>query len=292
MKALDIPVRVVGPDSQAEEDSLQYLAVPREMDVFRMPEVPQRADTRALCEARDVLNRFADRFAAWDIGSATAGPRLALDGLPPATLRVLNQVLGEGEVSVRVDAPRPCASRRAYSPASGACASSTPTGAWLAIGSKPRRCRLRQSPPRTADGARCAPIPDLPPCDELARAPARDRGARARATVRQPGAGRSILRCLPLTPEDHKVIELALPVGPVAIMSRGFGDCGITSTERRTCCRVQYFNTMNTLILNTLEVVDAPEVALAATDDLADSRERFGELLAWMAEDIASAGNG
>jgi hydrogenase-1 operon protein HyaF len=48
--------------------------------------------------------------------------------------------------------------------------------------------------------------------------------------------------------------------------------------------RVQYFNTMNTLILNTLEVVEAPEVARAAVEDLIDSRERLAELVAWMGE--------
>jgi hydrogenase-1 operon protein HyaF len=47
---------------------------------------------------------------------------------------------------------------------------------------------------------------------------------------------------------------------------------------------VQYFNSMQTLILNTLEVVDVPEVAMAAAEDLADSRQRLRELLDWMAE--------
>jgi hydrogenase-1 operon protein HyaF len=40
---------------------------------------------------------------------------------------------------------------------------------------------------------------------------------------------------------------------------------------------------MQTLILNTLEVVEVPEVAMAAPDDLTDSRERMIELLDWMA---------
>jgi hydrogenase-1 operon protein HyaF len=47
---------------------------------------------------------------------------------------------------------------------------------------------------------------------------------------------------------------------------------------------VQYFNSMQTLILNTIEVVDLPEVAQAAASDLADSRERLLELLDWMAD--------
>ena len=51
--------------------------------------------------------------------------------------------------------------------------------------------------------------------------------------------------------------------------------------------RVQYFNNMNTLILNTIEIVDVPEVALAAVEDLADSRERLAELVLWMDESCA-----
>ena len=67
-----------------------------------------------------------------------------------------------------------------------------------------------------------------------------------------------------MTPDDHAVLERALPVGPVAMISRGFGNCHVTSTLTRDVWRVQYFNTMNTLILNTLEVVGVPEVALAS----------------------------
>jgi hydrogenase-1 operon protein HyaF len=92
------------------------------------------------------------------------------------------------------------------------------------------------------------------------------------------------LTLFPLTVEDHRVLERALPVGDVAIISRGFGNCRITSTATRDVWRVQYFNSMNTLILNTIEVVDVPEVALAADEDLLDSRERLAELIAWMGE--------
>ena len=92
------------------------------------------------------------------------------------------------------------------------------------------------------------------------------------------------LTLFPLTPDDHDVLLRALPVGPVAIMSRGFGNCRVTSTASRDVWRVQYFNNMNTLILNTIEIVDMPEVALAAVEDLEDTRERLSDLVAWMGE--------
>jgi hydrogenase-1 operon protein HyaF len=47
---------------------------------------------------------------------------------------------------------------------------------------------------------------------------------------------------------------------------------------------VQYFNSMDQIILNTLEVADVPEVALVASDDFQDSIERLAEWLAVMRE--------
>jgi hydrogenase-1 operon protein HyaF len=95
------------------------------------------------------------------------------------------------------------------------------------------------------------------------------------------------LTLFPMTPQDHAALEFALPVGTVAIISRGFGNCRITSTGVRDVWRVQYFNNMNTLILNTIEIVDVPEVALAAAEDLEDSRERLSELVDWMTASLA-----
>jgi hydrogenase-1 operon protein HyaF len=97
------------------------------------------------------------------------------------------------------------------------------------------------------------------------------------------------LTLFPLTPDDHRVLERALPVGPVAMISRGFGNCHITSTSARSVWRVQYFNSMQTLILNTIEIVDVPEVALAAVEDLVDSRERLAELIEWMDSSLVEA---
>jgi hydrogenase-1 operon protein HyaF len=92
------------------------------------------------------------------------------------------------------------------------------------------------------------------------------------------------LTLFPMTGEDHAVLQQALPAGRVAMISRGFGNCHVTSTGLRDVWRVQYFNNMNTLILNTIEVVDVPEVVLAAVEDLTDSRERLAELVNWMSE--------
>jgi hydrogenase-1 operon protein HyaF len=41
---------------------------------------------------------------------------------------------------------------------------------------------------------------------------------------------------------------------------------------------VQYYNSTETLILNTLEVADVPLVACASADDITDSAQRLNEI--------------
>ena len=123
-----------------------------------------------------------------------------------------------------------------------------------------------------AGAASSLPSVDVPPGAMNSPALLHEIGAQMRE-LRAPGAPAHVvnLTLFPMTPEDHAVLGSALPVGTVAIISRGFGNCRITSTGARDVWRVQYFNQMNTLILNTIEVVVVPEVALAATEDLEDT---------------------
>jgi hydrogenase-1 operon protein HyaF len=62
MNEFPLPVRMVGPGSQPEEaEELEYLPMPREMNTFRMPLVPERADPDAMRDARDLLRSFPRR---------------------------------------------------------------------------------------------------------------------------------------------------------------------------------------------------------------------------------------
>jgi hydrogenase-1 operon protein HyaF len=97
------------------------------------------------------------------------------------------------------------------------------------------------------------------------------------------------LTLLPLSLDDGKHLDALLEGGAVVILSRGFGNCRISSTAARHVWRVQYFNNMQTLILNTLEVVGLPEAALAAREDLLETRDRLVELVQWMGESLAPA---
>ena len=64
----------------------------------------------------------------------------------------------------------------------------------------------------------------------------------------------------------------------MTILSRGYGNCRIASTKVNGLWRVQYFNSTDQLILDTLEITDIPAVACAATEDLQDSAERLTEI--------------
>jgi hydrogenase-1 operon protein HyaF len=87
------------------------------------------------------------------------------------------------------------------------------------------------------------------------------------------------LSLLPQTEQDLAFLAQRLGGGNVTILSRGYGNCRITATGTAFVWWVQYFNSEDTLILNTLEVSDVPSVACASPEDIADSRERLQEIL-------------
>jgi hydrogenase-1 operon protein HyaF len=286
MKSFPIPLRVTGPGSQVEEEELQYLDIPRDISTFEMPSVPETEDTASLTIARDTLARLLAMMEQWQPGAPH--PVLDMRGVPAAAQVIANQVLGDGEVSIRVTGNRLLKIQE-----------SVFAGLWRVV-------ELDGAGQLLADWLEAAPLPaavlaaardsardSLMPVEIASGAmnsPALLHELQAQLKSRKPGDKPHVLNLtlFPMTPEDHQMLERALPVGSVAIMSRGFGNCRITSTTARNVWRVQYFNSMNTLILNTIEVVDVPEVALAAAEDLDDTRERLAELIDWMSESCAA----
>jgi hydrogenase-1 operon protein HyaF len=290
MKQFPIPVRpmpdVFGPGSQpGEGEGFSYLPFPRDVPTFSMPQVPVDADAASLAVARRLLGRLVD-----DMDGGT--PRMELSALPAGVLRLLNESLGEGEVCVRIG-------RRNGDGEEIRIQETVFAGVWREQHVRPDgavgqdwllACPV---PPVAVERAQRAATTHLPPF-EMPRgamnSPALLTEIREQVLRFRSGQPPHVinLTLLPLTAEDQAVLEQAAPSGPVAILSRGFGNCRITSTLLRNLWRVQYFNSMQTLILNTLEVVEVPEVAMAAAEDLLDSRDRLRELLAWM-DDSASA---
>lgn len=82
----------------------------------------------------------------------------------------------------------------------------------------------------------------------------------------------------PMSPEDMNFLQTTLGAGPVQLTSRGYGTCRVVATGARNVWSVQFFNAMDTIILDTLEICDIPSVAVAAEEDFRDSATRLREI--------------
>ncbi|HET7525948.1 MAG TPA: hydrogenase expression/formation C-terminal domain-containing protein [Burkholderiaceae bacterium] len=292
MRPFPIPIRA----DDADDESLVVMPMPQEMATFEMPRAPEPGPGRDVDGAKAVLADFVARLgASLDAGAGDATPAIELLGLTPDTQRVLNETLGEGEVSVIVDAQ----------PNTVRIQETVFAGVW-------REQWVAADGTLVSDVLRAAPIP--PVVTEraaAAAAPTLRRVADAQdawpagamnlppllhelqdAIVRSgPGVPAHVinLTLLPLSSADTAALDAVLDGGSVVMLSRGFGNCRISSTAARNGWRVQYFNTMQTLILNTIEVVDVPAAALAALEDLDETRSRLASLVRWMDEAPASA---
>jgi len=289
MKDFPIPVRPAGPGSQPQDDApLDCVPFLRDVPTFSMPRLPDKAEAAHMRAARDLLARFVD-------GMASGTPKIDLAGFHAGGLEVLNETLGEGEVAIRI---ADAAALNGDSAAEVRIQETVFAGVWRErhVDGDGRishdylqACGIPQiavdAAQRTASIA--LPAIEMPP--GAMNAPALLAEIRDQVRRFRPRRAAHVinLTLLPLTPDDHRVLERAIVPGPVAILSRGFGNCRVSSTRLANVWRVQYFNSMQTLILNTIEIVTVPEVALAAAEDLADSRERLVELIDWMSEATA-----
>jgi hydrogenase-1 operon protein HyaF len=102
----------------------------------------------------------------------------------------------------------------------------------------------------------------------------------ARHTAHRPGAPAHVINfsLLPINDVDMQFLQATLGDGPVRLVSRGYGTCRVHATGARNVWSVQFFNAMDTIILDTLEIGDAPLAACAADEDFIDSAERMCEI--------------
>ena len=285
MHSVTIPIRSLMAEP---EESIEYMPMPREMATFEMPRLPESGPGSDVAGARDVLESFLQHFADWLAGGREL-PVLDLKGLAADSLRVLNETLGEGEVAATVDADHEIRIQETVF-----------SGVW-------REQHFDAGSSLLHDYLLAAPVP--PVVGRLAR----ERAAPRLRDLELPAGAMNVpalihelqeamdrcgpdtsahvinLTLLPLSPEDTVHIDRVLDGGSVVILSRGFGNCRISSTAARDVWRVQYFNNMQTLILNTIEVIEMPEVAVAAAEDLAETHGRLADLVQWMSESIAAA---
>ena len=79
MKAFPIPVVALGPGTQTEDESLDYLPMPKDMDTYRPPVLPEPDELAGCDAARAVL----DQVIALLDRTAERGPGEANDGAQP-----------------------------------------------------------------------------------------------------------------------------------------------------------------------------------------------------------------
>jgi hydrogenase-1 operon protein HyaF len=260
--------------------------MPVGMATYRAPFLPEPAELTQLTAALATLRALHQALTrAAQTGVAES---LSLAGIPGADLRLIGQVLGEGEVSALV---RP----RGLGAASLQVQESALTGVFRvaavdAAGCMSERLEVGALPPAllehaARDGQRRGSELSTTLPEGLMNAPALLSELRAhwQADTSALASPHVInLSLLPLSGADVQHLADELGRGTVTLLSRGYGNCRISSTERPATWRVTYYNSEDTPILDTLEVSRVPEVACAARQDLEESAVRLAELLAWL----------
>ncbi|AJD43614.1 hydrogenase expression/formation protein HupH (plasmid) [Rhizobium gallicum bv. gallicum R602sp] len=82
----------------------------------------------------------------------------------------------------------------------------------------------------------------------------------------------------PMSPDDMGFLQATLGAGPVQLTSRGYGTCRVVAAGVRNIWSVQFYNAMDTIILDTLEIAEIPSVAIAAEEDFRDSEARLRDI--------------
>ena len=281
LRPFPISVVAMGPGSQGDE-APAYLPMPQ-MQTFAAPSLPDDVAPEAVAAASALLGNLLARLEKFGF---TGGVELDLLAQPPAVREVINQSLGFGEVSAFTTAPRHWRVQETAFAGLWRVLEVADDGRFLVD-----RLETGPIPPVLGAAMRQTAAPDLPaPAypDGCMNAPPLVEEIRLQAAAWQPGEAAHVinLTLLPVSDADLDTLYGWLGHREVSILSRGYGNCRITSTRLHNVWWVQYFNSMDTLILNSIEIVDMPEVALAADEDFADSLERLREYLDMLSEPV------
>jgi hydrogenase-1 operon protein HyaF len=288
MNIKGIPVSVVGPGTQpTSEDGreLAYIDMPHDMDTFSKPLVPDPDEVEHLAGARQAMRWLRQALRRYEPGAA---PVLAnLSALDEENRELVNQILGEGEVSITCDGE--IVARAQESVLAGVWRSvfldvqGSVMADVLEVADVPHIVRLAQGAGRPVDVA--GAVDDT----EVVNAKALLVELQAHCErFAETGEPHSInLSLLPLSEAELEFLDGQLGRGAVDILSRSYGKCQVISTQSPNVWWVRYYNSMGTLILNSLEVTAVPEVVRAAPEDLGDSAKRLEEILEPYWSDVA-----
>ncbi|MEW5881686.1 MAG: hydrogenase expression/formation protein [Pseudomonadota bacterium] len=282
MKPFPIPVRALGPGSQIEEEELNYLPLPQGMATYAPPVLPEPEHLGTRPGAKAALAAIRAALYRFTTGELTANEtaRVDLSHLDSDDRTLINQVLGEGEVAAQVTGAH--AVRIQESVFAGAWRvivldGETVLADWVEVGTIPTAI---------AAAAQCGkPLTEptqVPP--DVMNAPAILTELADQVRNYRTGCAAYVvnLSLLPLALGDVSFLDAQLGRGDVTILSRGYGNCRITTTGVPNCWRVTYYNSQDRVILDTIEIAAVPEVACAAIEDLVDSCDRLGEVIDWI----------
>jgi hydrogenase-1 operon protein HyaF len=276
MKINEIPVSIVGPGTQDQGDEpLAYLHMPSGMSTYVRPLTPEPDELLGLDGACEAMAWLRQALATYDGRGAVRANLAALD---PDSRDIVNQILGEGEVSITYSGEFEARMQE-----------SVLAGVWrtfcldgdrvladvLEVADVPRLVTSEEGRDRpvdtSADGVPAEMTNALSILVEL------DAHVTKHAADGTPAIIN--LSLLPLSEQEVEFLDERLGRGPVDVLSRAYGKCQVISTRSRHVWWVRYYNSMNKLILNTIEVTRVPDVVIAAPEDLRDSAKRLEEIL-------------
>ncbi|CUH75917.1 hydrogenase expression/formation protein [Tropicibacter naphthalenivorans] len=268
-----MPPTGYGPGSQSPgEDGkeLEYMPMPQDMRSYS-PHIPEVEFDESLKPGLDLLREIAQASLASGQGADNA--TFDLSGLDKANRDLITETMGSGEVAIKMQGVPAVAAQE-----------SVFAGVWMLKGASIDKIEVGSAPRMAyerAFNARRAGNPDAPKSPQVVNAPPLLVELQDKSAAYGPDAELHVinLTLLPHTEADLAWLDATLGTGAVDILSRGYGNCRITATATPFVWRVQFFNSMDTLILDTFEVTTMPEVALAAAEDLTDSGERIIEVI-------------
>ena len=263
---------------KAWENGPAYIDMPGSMDSYVPPSIPEPDAVQHLEGAREAMTWLQQALDQWQPGN---DPVIAdLGALDAASRELVNQILGEGEVSVTCSGD--VNARVQESVLAGVWRilyldeNDRLAGDYLEVGPVPHVISLATGQEQEVA---CEGNGDMP--DVINALPVLVELAAAREKYQADGSGHAInLSLLPMSEADLDFVDERLGRGPVEFLSQSYGKCQVSSTGVSNIWWVRHYNSMGKLILNLLEVVDTPEVVAAAPEDIADSSQRLGETLA------------
>lgn len=271
----------VGPGTQPTDDDgaeLEYMEMPSDMTTYAMPDIPEPENLVGLDEAKRVLHEIKAGLDTYKVGDKTI--IIDLSGLDDENQALVNQVLGEGEVSALGDG------------GSIQVQEAVLAGVWRVRTGNSEGTVIKDVvevadfPTTVLDhtflmaAPAPIPVPEVLPLGVLNAAPLVVELEDAIKEYKVGDLPHVInLTLLPQTDEDITFMGKQVGYGNTTILSRGYGNCRISSTATKNIWWVQFFNSQDAIILNTIEVTNIPNVACAAQEDLDDSAYRLGEII-------------